>query len=62
MSENNSWLGRWFVIKTFDNEDDCIVAEIWAILNESDDKSDESHACSCRATNRLRELVEIEPL
>lgn len=29
---NNSWLGRWFLLQIFDNDTDCDVAEIRAIL------------------------------
>jgi hypothetical protein len=29
-----TWLGRWFLIKTFDNGTDCDVEEIRQILDE----------------------------
>lgn len=34
----DKWLGRWFMIKTFDNLDNCDVAEIWPILAEPNDE------------------------
>jgi hypothetical protein len=34
---NNSWLGRWFLIKTFDNVREYDVAEIRRLLLDTDD-------------------------
>jgi hypothetical protein len=31
---NNSWLGRWFLIKAFDKDIDCDVAKIQSILSD----------------------------
>lgn len=39
MNEIISWLGRWFLIKTFDKLDECDVAEIRKILDQDDDES-----------------------
>ena len=32
----DAWLGRWFLIKTFDNDTECDVDEIRSILDEDD--------------------------
>ena len=37
-SINNSWLGRWFLIKTFDKLDEGDEAEIRRILEEDEDE------------------------
>jgi hypothetical protein len=34
---NNSWLGRWFLIKTFDNWDENDLTEIRRMLDESNE-------------------------
>lgn len=38
MTEMISWLGRWFLIQTFDKRDECDVDEIRRILAEQDDE------------------------
>ena len=45
VNEMSSWLGRWSLLQTFDNDTDCDVAEIRQILDEQTDpdgKKDES--------------------
>jgi hypothetical protein len=37
MKANNSWLGSWFLIKTFDNLDKCDIAEVYRILGEDEE-------------------------
>lgn len=37
----DKWLGRWFLLQTFDNDTDCDVAEIRRILDVSDGDDNE---------------------